>query len=81
MNRMVRSDIECYKNEIVHRHAHFEDRSPKKLKTVHRQNCRQFTFKGSFEHTHHMFWMRNKEDNIPIRTLIWRPGCFICVNF
>ena len=29
---------------------------------------------GSFEYPHHMFWMRNKEDNIPIRTLIWRPG-------
>ena len=21
-----------------------------------------------------MFWMRNKENNFPIRTLIWRPG-------
>ena len=22
--------------------------------------------------THNMFWMRNKENNFPIRTLIWR---------
>ena len=29
---------------------------------------------GSFEYPHHMFWMRNKENNIPLRTLIWRPG-------
>ena len=21
-----------------------------------------------------MFWVRNKENNFPIRTLIWRPG-------
>ena len=28
-----------------------------------------------------MFGMRNKQDNISIRTLVWRPGCFICVNF
>ena len=29
---------------------------------------------GSFEYPQHMFWMRNKENNFPIRTLIWRPG-------
>ena len=28
---------------------------------------------GSFEYPQHMFWMRNKENNFPIRTLIWRP--------
>ena len=27
---------------------------------------------GSFEYPQHMFWMRNKENNFPIRTLIWR---------
>ena len=29
---------------------------------------------GSFEYPPHMFWMRNKENNFPIRTFIWRPG-------
>ena len=29
---------------------------------------------GSFEYPQHMFWMRNKENNFPIHTLIWRPG-------
>ena len=29
---------------------------------------------GSFEYQQHMCWMRNKENNFPIRTLIWRPG-------
>ena len=29
---------------------------------------------GSFEYPQHMFWMRNEENNFPIRTLIWRPG-------
>ena len=29
---------------------------------------------GSFEYPQHMFWMINKENNFPIRTLIWRPG-------
>ena len=29
---------------------------------------------GSFEYPKHMFWMRNKENNFPIRTLYWRPG-------
>ena len=24
--------------------------------------------------TQNMFWVRNKENNFPIRTLIWRPG-------
>ena len=28
---------------------------------------------GSFENPQHMFWMRNEENNFPIRTLIWRP--------
>ena len=28
---------------------------------------------GSFKYPQHMFWMRNKENNFPIRTLIWRP--------
>ena len=29
---------------------------------------------GSFEYPQHMFWMRNKENNFPICTHIWRPG-------
>ena len=29
---------------------------------------------GSFEYPQHMFWIRNKENNFPICTLIWRPG-------
>ena len=29
---------------------------------------------SSFEYLQHMFWMRNKENSIPIHTLIWRPG-------
>ena len=28
---------------------------------------------GSFEYPQHMFWLRNKKSNIPIRSLIWRP--------
>ena len=28
---------------------------------------------SSFEYPQHMFWMRNKENSFPIRTLIWRP--------
>ena len=28
---------------------------------------------GSFEYPQHVFWMRNKENSFPIRTLIWRP--------
>ena len=28
---------------------------------------------GAFEYPKHMFWMRNKENNFPIHTLIWRP--------
>ena len=28
---------------------------------------------GSFEYPQHMYWMRNKENNFPIHTLIWRP--------
>ena len=28
---------------------------------------------GSFEYPQHKFWRRNKENNFPIRTLIWRP--------
>ena len=32
---------------------------------------------GSFEYPKHTFWMRNKENSFPIRTLIWRPDlCF-----
>ena len=27
----------------------------------------------SFEYPQHMFWMRNKENSFPLRTLIWRP--------
>ena len=34
---------------------------------------------GSFEYTQRMFWMRNKENNFPIRTLIWRPGYSITI--
>ena len=32
-----------------------------------------FHWDCSFEYPHHMFWMRNKENNFPIHTLIWRP--------
>ena len=40
---------------------------------------------GSFEYRQHMFWLRNKNDNFLLRTLIWRPGSrqnylFIYVN-
>ena len=28
---------------------------------------------GSFEYPQHMFWLRNKNDNFHLRTLIWRP--------
>ena len=39
---------------------------------------------GSFEYPQHMFWMRNKENNFPISTLIWRPAIFngeqVCVK-
>ena len=32
---------------------------------------------SSFEYPQHMFWMRNKENNFPIRALICRLGyCF-----
>ena len=34
---------------------------------------RTVSFRGSFEYPQHMFWMRNKENNFPKRTLIWRP--------
>ena len=27
-----------------------------------------------------MFWMRNKENNFPIHTLIWRPECWHPIN-
>ena len=29
---------------------------------------------GSFEYPQHMFWLRNKENNLQLGTLIWRPG-------
>ena len=29
---------------------------------------------GSFEYPQHLFWLRNKKNNFPLRTLIWRPG-------
>ena len=29
---------------------------------------------GSFEYPKYMFWMRNKENNFPMCTLIWRSG-------
>ena len=29
---------------------------------------------GSFEYPQHMFWLRNKKNNFPVHTLIWRPG-------
>ena len=29
---------------------------------------------GSFEYPQHRFWIRNKENNFPIRTPIWRPA-------
>ena len=28
---------------------------------------------GSFEYQQHLFWLRNKENNFPIHTLIWWP--------
>ena len=28
---------------------------------------------GSFEYPEHMFWLRNKKNNFPVHTLIWRP--------
>ena len=34
---------------------------------------------GSFEYTQHMFWMRNKENNFPICSLIWRPDQIACI--
>ena len=33
---------------------------------------------GSFEYPQYMFWMRNKENNFPIRTLVWRPDNWSC---
>ena len=33
-----------------------------------------YEWDGSFEYQQHMFCMRNKENNFPIRTLIWRPA-------
>ena len=35
---------------------------------------------GSFEYPQHMFWMRNKENNFPIRTLIWRHVTRTCCS-
>ena len=32
---------------------------------------------GSFEYPQHVFWMRNKENSFPIRTLIRRPELFM----
>ena len=29
---------------------------------------------GLFEYPQHMFWLRNKKNNILVRTHIWRPG-------
>ena len=28
---------------------------------------------GSFEYPQHMFWLRNKENNFQLHTLIWGP--------
>ena len=28
---------------------------------------------GSFEYPQHMFWLRNKTNNVHLRTLIWGP--------
>ena len=28
---------------------------------------------GSFEYPQHMFWLRNKKNEFPVHTLIWRP--------
>ena len=28
---------------------------------------------GSFEFPQHMFWLSNKKNNFPVRTLIWMP--------
>ena len=35
---------------------------------------------GSFENPQHMFWMGIKENNFPIRTLIWRPADLKCMG-
>ena len=29
---------------------------------------------GTFEYPRHMFWLRNKKNNVSVRTLIWRPA-------
>ena len=29
---------------------------------------------GCVEYPPHMFWLRNKENSFPIRTLVWRPA-------
>ena len=28
---------------------------------------------GSFEYPQHMFWLKNKKNNFPLRTRIWGP--------
>ena len=34
---------------------------------------------GSFEYPQHMFWLRNKKNNIQLHTLIWGPESSINV--
>ena len=29
---------------------------------------------ASFEYQQHMLWLKNKKNNLQLRTLIWRPG-------
>ena len=49
---------------------------------------------GSFEYPQHIFWLRNKKNNVQLRTLIWRPDtakymyrvykaytCFVLIMF
>ena len=35
---------------------------------------------GSFEYPQHMFWLRNKEYNFLLRTIIWGPAPTLNVN-
>ena len=35
---------------------------------------RTVLLRRSFEYPQHMFWLRNKNDNFQLHTLIWRPS-------
>ena len=36
---------------------------------------------GSFEYPQHMFWLRNKKNNLQLSTLTWGPGYMWANNF